>query len=224
MLLKLFWLPQKSSVHAYVRMLAFVFLHVMEDLALHGQVRYMPSFSSSSTENNLSSLIWFSFAFLLGFLHLWSPQGNIQSSGAQQSPCHWAGWCGQPVHCAQYSSVLNCIRLRYLNPQLRTALAALLLLLFTSLFPKLHQNTWGFTPAPLAQGSAPPALPVALASTKEAANRENSDFILVLFFSFFFSPLSFLFRILSWMSGQLPRAALTPLRQHTMLPSIIHRG
>lgn len=144
--------------------------------------------SSSSTKNNLSSWIWFSFAFLLGFLGLWS-----QSSRAQQSPWHWAEWLGQLVHCTQYSSVLNCIiSLRYLNPQLRTALAVLLPLLFTSLFLKLYQGTWGFThsaPAPWALGSPPPALPIALASTKETKNGENPDFILV----FFFFPLFLLF-------------------------------
>lgn len=141
MLLNLFWVLQKSSVCMYLHMHACVLLPVMEVLALYGKVRNMPSFPSSSTQN-----IFVSFAFLLGFLGLWSPQGKIQSSWAQQSPWHWAEWLGWLVHHTQYSSVSHCISPRYLNSQLRSGLAVLLLFLFTSLFFKLHQSTWALGP------------------------------------------------------------------------------
>lgn len=85
----------------------------------------------------------FSFAFLLGFLGLWSTRCKIQSSWEQQSSWHWAEWLGWLVHHTQYNSVFSCISPPYLNLQLRTGLA-LLLFLFTSSFFRLYKSTWGF--------------------------------------------------------------------------------
>lgn len=48
---------REICVCVFVRKHACVFLHVMDDLVLHGKVRNMPSFSSSSTKNSLNSWI-----------------------------------------------------------------------------------------------------------------------------------------------------------------------
>lgn len=125
----------KSSVCMYLHTHACVLLPMMEDLALHGKVRNMTSFPFFSTRN-----IFIFFCISSRFPWFVKPTGQDPEllRTAKPTALGRMAWIAATSHPIELSP-------RYLNLQLRTGLAVLLLFLFTSLFFKLYQSTWGFT-------------------------------------------------------------------------------